>query len=123
MNIINLIPKDKSDFQTVELLKNYNFQQIKPIVPDLLEWLQDMNWPVSRPIADFLIPFTEEISSELIKILKTNDEMWKYWILLSFGKNIKNKSVLNEIERITKNPSQGEIENDVFEIANEILKK
>lgn len=123
MDIKNLIPKHKSDFETVESLKKYNFQQIQPIIPDLLEWLQDMNWPISKTLADFLIPFTDHISSELIKILKTDDEMWKYWILLSFGKIIKNKMVLNEIERIAKKPTQGEIENDVFEIAIEIVNR
>jgi hypothetical protein len=122
MNIQKLIPKHKSDFQTVELLKNYNFEEIEPIIPDLLEWLQDMNWPISNPIANFLIQFTEKISPEIVKILKGNDEMWKYWILLTFGKNIKNKLVLNEIERIVKNPTLDEIENDIFEIANEIVK-
>lgn len=121
MSIKHLIPKDKFDFETVEKLKNYSFDEIEPIIPNLLEWLQDMNWPVSKPIADFLVPFSEEISSEILKILQSNDEMWKYWILLTFGKKIKNRSVLQEITRIAKNPTKDEIDNDVFEIAKEIL--
>lgn len=121
MNIKDLIPKDKFDFETVEKLKNYSFDEIEPIIPNLLEWLQDMNWPVSRPLANFLVPYSEEISSEVLKILQSKDEMWKYWILLTFGKSIKNKSVHQEITRMAQNPTQDEIENDVFEIAQEIL--
>ena len=122
MSIKYLIPKDKFDFETVEKLKNYSFDEIEPIIPNLLEWLQDMNWPVSRPLANFLVPYSEEISSEILKILQGKDEMWKYWILLTFGKSIKNKSVHQEITRIAQNPTKDEIENDVFEIAQEILK-
>ena len=120
MDIKNLIPKDKFDFETVEKLTQYSFKDIEPIVPDLLEWLQDINWPISQPIAEFLIPFSEEIAPEILKILKGKDEIWKYWILTTFGKNIKNELVLHEINRIAKNPTQDEIDEGVDEIANEI---
>lgn len=120
MDIKNLIPKDKFDFETVEKLTQYSFEDIEAIVPDLLEWLQDINWPISQPIAEFLIPFSEKIAPEILKILKGKDEIWKYWILTTFGKNIKNELVLEEINRIAKNPTQDEIDEEVNEIANEI---
>ncbi|MBB4804163.1 hypothetical protein HNP37_004249 [Flavobacterium nitrogenifigens] len=123
MNIKNLIPKDKFDFETVEKLKGYSFDDIEPIIPDLLEWLQDMNWPISKPIAEILIPFAEKISPQILKILQSEDQVWKYWILLIFGKIINDKSVLKEIERIAKNPTKGEVEDEVFEIAKEIINK
>jgi hypothetical protein len=121
MNIKNLIPKDKFDFETVEKLKNYSFEEIKPIIPNLLEWLQDMNWPISGPIAELLIPFSEKISPEILKILKGEDQVWKYWILLTFGKTIKDKMVLKEIKRIISDPTKDEIDEEVFEIATEII--
>ena len=123
MNIKTLIPKDKFDFETVEKLKNYSFEEIEPIIPVLLEWLQDMNWPISRSIAELLIPFSEKISSEILKILQSEDQVWKYWILITFGEIIKDKMVLNEIERIAKDPAKGEIDEEVFEIAKEIINK
>ncbi|TPG41554.1 DUF5071 domain-containing protein [Flavobacterium pectinovorum] len=123
MNIKTLIPKDKFDFETVEKLKNYSFEEIEPIIPDLLKWLQDINWPISRPIAEFLIPFSEKISSEILKILKSEDQVWKYWILIIFGEIIKDKMVLHEIKRIAKDPTKDEIDEEVFEIAKEIINK
>ena len=120
MNIQALIPKDKFDIETVKKLSNYSIKEIQPIIPELLEWLQDGNWPVSKPIADFLIPFTEDISLEILQILKGNDGMWKYWILLIFGKTIKNEIVIDEINRIALNPTDGEIVDGVNEIAIEI---
>ncbi|MCC9063802.1 DUF5071 domain-containing protein [Flavobacterium piscisymbiosum] len=120
MDIKSLIPKDKFDLETVEKLKQHSFGDIEPIIPDLLEWLQDMNWPVGQPIAAFLLPFSEKIAPETVKILKGKDEMWKYWILVTFGKNIKNKWVVQEITRIAENPTQDEIDHELNVIAHEI---
>lgn len=121
MNIKNLIPKDKFDIEGAEKLKQYSFEEIKPIIPELLEWLQDLNWPVSKSVAETLIPFSENIALEILQILKGEDEIWKYWILLIFGKIIKNKLVLSEIERIAKNPTAGEFDSEIHEIAKEII--
>jgi len=70
--------------------------------------LQDGNWPVSKTVADFLISFTDDISQEILYILKGTDEVWKYWILIIFGKTITNEIVINEIKRIATNPTDGE---------------
>jgi len=40
--------------ETAEKLSGYSYDEIKPIVPELLTWIQDMNWPVARPVADYL---------------------------------------------------------------------
>ena len=122
MNIKNLIPKDKFDIETAEKLKEHSFEEIKPIIPELLQWLQDLNWPVSKPIAEILIPFSENIALEILQILRGEDEMWKYWIILVFGEISKNQLVLNEIKRISKNPTTGEIESETHKIAKQIMK-
>ena len=48
MEIKHLIPKDKGDYKNIEELKRLSFDEIEPIVPDLLVWLQDINWPDSQ---------------------------------------------------------------------------
>lgn len=121
MDIKTLIPKDKFDFETVDRLKSCSYDQIESIIPELLEWLQDMNWPISQPIAEYLLPFSEKIAPEILKILQGKDEIWKYWMLVTFGKITKDKLVLEEINRIAKNPTQEEADNEVSEIANEII--
>lgn len=122
MNIKRLIPKDKFDFETVEKLKNYSFDEIKPIIPNLLEWLQDGNWPISKPVGELLLPFTEKISPEIAQILQGHDSVWKYWILQTFGKISDNELVQSEIERILKSPTKDEIAEGIFEMANLISK-
>ncbi|HEY8931382.1 MAG TPA: DUF5071 domain-containing protein [Mucilaginibacter sp.] len=106
MDVRELIPKHADDQKAIDGLKKLPFEQIKPIVPDLLVWLQDMNWPVARPIAGILEPFVDQIVPEIITILKTDDGMWKYWILTCLIKNTTHPILLDEIERMAKFPSR-----------------
>lgn len=123
MNIQNLLPKDKFDIETVENLKNFSFEEIQPIVPELLEWLQDCNWPISKPILNILLPFTDKISFNILEILKGSDEVWKYWILMGFGNSITNNLIIEEIKRIAFKPSENEINEGNAEIALELVQK
>ena len=68
-----LIPKHKDDQEVIENLRKLSFEEIKPIIPDLLEWLQDINWPIAGPVADILKPFSNNIVPDIIKILRTDD--------------------------------------------------
>lgn len=87
MDIKDLIPKPKHDHEVISELKELSFEQIKPILPQLLEWLQDMNWPIGRSIADVLKPFANRITSEIIKVLRSNDSMWELWVLINLVRN------------------------------------
>ena len=79
-------PKDKHDmdFDKITDFYWYNYQELKPIIPELLVWLQDYNWPVAKPIARHLQKILPDILPELIPILKGSDGIWKYWILQIF---------------------------------------
>ena len=116
MKIENLIPKDKLDTETAEKLKQFSYEEVKLIIPNLLEWIQDMNWPVSRVVADYLITISENLTSEIIDILNGKDEMWKYWTIGVFGiysEKPLQPEVKEIINRIANNPSLEEIENEV----------
>lgn len=121
MNIRKLIPKHKDDQEVIEGLKKLSFEEIKPIVPDLLEWLQDMNWPIARPVADVLEKYSDQLVPDILKILKTNDGIWKLWVLMHLSRNTKDKALLKEIERIAISPIRDEFEEEVNIEANAIL--
>lgn len=112
MDVKDLIPKHKDDQNVVGPLKELSFEQIKPIVPELLEWLQDMNWPIARPIANILEPFADKMVPEIIKIFKTNDGVWKMWVLRNITRHTESPLLLSEIERIAKFPTRDEIEEE-----------
>lgn len=121
MNIREFIPKHKDDHLAIEALRNLSFEEIKPIIPDLLEWLQDINWPIAGPIADILKPFSDQLVPDIIKILQTNDGIWKLWILKTLVRNNKDETLLNELKRISMSPTKDEIEGEVDIEASEIL--
>jgi hypothetical protein len=124
MDIHQLIPKDKFDIDTASQLRNYSYAEIKPIVPELLEWIQDMNWPVARTVADYLESISENLADEILKVLKGDDDIWKWGCLRIYLRTIdkiNDEGLLNEIKRIASHPTKGEIEEDVNELAIELV--
>lgn len=122
----NLVPKDKFDIHFIENLKGKKINEIQNIVPQLLEWLQDGNWPVSRYVTDYLLPHVNEIQKDIISILKGEDEIWKYWVLLCLVYNSPNQlsdEILSEVKYIRDNATNLEKEADVEQLAIEILEK
>lgn len=123
MKLVNeLIPKDKFDIETAHKLKGHSYEQVKPIVPELLKWIQDMNWPVAGPVSEFLEKISKHISTDIIEVLRGNDSTWKYWCLVVFGKTDKLDPVLlEEIKRIKNSASKIDIEEGVVEEAEKII--
>jgi len=121
MNITELIPKGKGDYETAEKLAKYSIDEIRSIVPNLLEWLQDGNWPVAFPVSQYLEKHTESIENEILYVLQSDDDIWRYWILLHFGDKVKDERIITEIKRIATNPTKNEILELVYELAQEIV--
>ncbi|WPO91673.1 DUF5071 domain-containing protein [Chryseobacterium sp. HR92] len=121
-NIKDLIPKNKGDLSTAQKLKNYSHEDLKEIVPDLLEWLQDLNWPVAKPVSEYLESINDKITTELLSILKNNeDEVWKYWIITVFGPITQSPIIKSEIIRIAASPTKNEMIQEVDEVAKGIM--
>lgn len=55
-----------------------------PLLPDLVRWLQDLNWPGATIIADFLVTVGEPVVPHIKRVLReTDDTIWHYWLLNS----------------------------------------
>lgn len=121
MNLKSLVPKHKFDIARANKLKQYSYEEVKPIVPQLLTCLQDGHWDISEPVAMFLQTLTPHITEEIIKILQTNDEQWKYQCIRWFGFDTQDIILQNEIKRIARHPTKNEVEDLVQEIAEEAM--
>ncbi len=125
MSLEILIPKDKGDLETAEKLKNYSFEEIEPIIPNLLTCIQDMNWPIAGPVSDYLVSISEHLTDHIIEILRGNDEVWKYWCISVFGLNTEKSidpKLIKEFDRIAINPTEQEVLDEVHELALEFMK-
>jgi hypothetical protein len=121
----NFIPKHKSDLDACEVLRNTDFEAVQPFAMELFEWVQDINWPVAVSVAAYLSPHSVELSDEITEILRSNDHVWKYWVLIHILDNDflpqYPKTLTAEIERIAYSPTYGEWEEETDEAAQYFL--
>jgi hypothetical protein len=82
MDVIKeLLPKDKSDNSNIDRLKHLTDEQIQPLIPSLLEWLQDFNWPIAEEILQLIVARQNLVIPYVNNIFRGDDRMWQYWML------------------------------------------
>jgi Domain of unknown function (DUF5071) len=118
-----LLPKDKHDLEQATALVSIGYPTVAPILPDLLEWLQDGNWPVSHVIGPFLASIGKPLTEEVRRILQAQDHLWKYWILLRVVAHSPELATAlhSELVKIAEGDTVDEDEKEVKEVAKEIL--
>jgi hypothetical protein len=118
MDLNKLIPEHKFDTEKVELLNDLTFEEIEPIIRKLLEWLQDGNWPVSRPLGEYLktLP-AEKLGPYLLEILNGNDYEWSYFLIAILGNKVQYQPFIDKIYRIANHPTEIEKRSELDEIA------
>jgi len=82
-DVSDLIPKHKHDTSTIKQLMGLTEKEIQPILPALLEWMADMNWPVAPHIVKVLAQFPNGITPLIKQALspEADDNILKYWII------------------------------------------
>lgn len=123
-----LVPKDKCDGSHIEELKRLSDGEIEPILPRLLAWIQDVNWPVAAELLPVLAQRQTALLPLIREILRAEetDDVWKYWILTSLAPLFSEESVQSlrpALERIVTAPTRGEIEEEVTGAAAFLLRK
>ena len=120
----NFLPSDKQDLESCEKLRQTPVTEIIPYLSELLEWLQDINWPVALPIADKLSSVGYEIVPCIDAALKHDDSIWKSnvieHLIMKLNPEVM-EAALIEVVRIVNNPTKAEIEEEVNLIAREAI--
>jgi hypothetical protein len=96
MKSSSLIPHHKHDFESLNTLIAAGNDAAIPLLDELFEWLQDINWPIAQPLADFLVPIGAPLLPSIRKVLASNDDMWIYWVLQFIVAKLPN-SLINEL--------------------------
>ena len=81
MNLESLIPNHKSDLASAKAAVSAGHPAVESILPDLIFWLQDYNWPVAKILAPFLASIGSPMIPHIDAVFATNDEIWKFWII------------------------------------------
>ncbi|MEK4425992.1 DUF5071 domain-containing protein [Solibacillus sp. FSL K6-1523] len=123
-NFKELLPRNKFDNDRVEMIKKMDRDKILPLLPNLLEWIQDMNWPVATSVLELLLTFPEEIIPHVQDVLSSDDDNWKWFILhyLVIELPIESRVQFREyLTRVSETPTHNELAEELDEIAKEIL--
>jgi hypothetical protein len=122
-DLAGLLPRDKFDTQRAEAIIALGFPAIEPVVPVLLQWMQDMNWPVAQVLQPFLAGIGAPLAPHIRRILETDDTMWKYWVLCDLvARSDELRTMLRpELERLSAHPTPAERTDDLDALAREIL--
>jgi hypothetical protein len=120
-----LIPQHRSDSERANAAIAAGYPAVAPILPELLEWLQDCNWPVARVLAPFLVSIGNPLIPHIQHIFDSNDEIWKYWIINVILRNSFELAVAfrNELERLAYSPTENEETQELNEVSQEVLEK
>lgn len=126
--VLKLVPKDKFDNSTLDELMRINESEMELILPELILWIADFNWPVAKDMIRVLIRYPKY----LIPIIKDslaltqNDDILKYWILVKLIPELSieyQEMLLEDIERIYKYPTLSEESEEICDQAKILLDK
>ncbi len=116
----------KFDLESAEKLISLGYPAVAEALPHLLEWIQDMNWPVAKKIAPFLSSVGRPLVPELWRVLRSDDLLWKYWCISCVIPDMP-LDVASEFEpelrRIRDNPTTMERHEELDEVAGDALEE
>lgn len=118
--------RDKFDYEAVRKLSEFSDVELKVIIPELMEWLQDGNWPISKPVEDILLRLGEDLVPHIKDVLQTQDSTWEYFILVGLIDRlpVSHLSMLrSDLVRILESPTHDEILEELDEVILELLEK
>ncbi|MFJ8235333.1 DUF5071 domain-containing protein [Ureibacillus sp. NPDC094379] len=118
------LPRNKHDFDRLYKLKTMDHTELLPLLPGLMEWIQDMNWPIAEEVAELLLLFPNEIVPLIKNVFATNDDVWKYWCLVVLIKKMPKESrslLKSDLIRLIERPTAGEKVEELDEIAMQLL--
>lgn len=70
------LPRDKFDLAAVDALAGVPAPELAPILPHLLTWLQDPNWPIARGLPPVLAGAGELLVEPVRAVLGGDDDIW-----------------------------------------------
>ena len=125
MDLAGCLPKDKFDLEAIDRANGVGFPTLNPVLPELLLWLQDLNWPVARVMADLLITAGPELVPAMRSALVSGDSIWKHNLLTELCPKLRTEilqELAPDIARLADDPTEGDRKETVDLAAKAIIK-
>lgn len=119
------LPVDKFDIEAVAELTKLGYPHLEPVISQLLEWMEDLNWPVAQALCPLLVSVGTPLVPYVQAALLSDDAIWKYWILQGIVAESDEmaRCLTFDLMRLANGPSSDEREEGVDEVAKEILRR
>lgn len=120
----NLLPSNKFDVEQAKKLKDLDRSQVLLLLPDLIGYTQDINWPVAPIIVETLITFPIEIVPSVQAVLAEDDDSWKWFLLNYLVSKLPLDSKFHFKEyliRVAETPTESEIAEELDYVSKNIL--
>ncbi|MGW8390577.1 DUF5071 domain-containing protein [Pseudoduganella sp. HUAS MS19] len=91
--------------------------------PALLQWVQDLNWPVATVLAPFLACGGRTVVPGIRQVFASSDDTWKYSILVGVvAKSSELVALLrSDLERLASQATPGERAEELDKLAADLL--
>eukprot|EP01064_Diplonema_japonicum_P004928 TRINITY_DN13265_c0_g1_i1.p2 TRINITY_DN13265_c0_g1~~TRINITY_DN13265_c0_g1_i1.p2 ORF type:complete len:131 (+),score=27.44 TRINITY_DN13265_c0_g1_i1:52-444(+) len=123
MSEMKIVPENKHDDVACANLLRAGDEEVLEKIDELLEWQQDMNWPVAAEVCSRLSRLGVKLQAAVQRVLETDDGMWKYFLLTNLiptaGPDLI-RSLSPTLARTLKHPTQSDRENDVVLVIQEL---
>jgi hypothetical protein len=117
-----LVPKNKFDTETARLACRAGFPAVEPVLYELLEWLQDYNWPVAHELFPFLASIGEPLAHHIRRVFAGDDYTWQYWVCALIRESPALYSIFRQdLHRIASSPTAEERANELDEQCADVI--
>ncbi|SRR6266480_1966528 len=120
-----LVPRHKSDLENAHSAVALGWPAVEPIVSQLLQWLQDINWPVAHVLAPFFAEVGAALAPHIRRVLETEDDVWKYYVIQAVVAHSPGlaRALEAELKRVALRPTPSERKEEVDMVAQEALEQ
>ena len=123
--LLTLVPRDKHDLHNANAVVALGWPAVEPIASQLMEWVQDSNWPVAQVLAPFLATVGSELAPHVRQVLGTSDDTWKYFVIQDVVARSSElaRALQAELRRLALEPTPSERTQEVDLVARAALEQ
>lgn len=123
-----LMPKDIFDTSTIAKLLTLTEQELQIILPRLIRWYEDLNWPVTEELTPVMLKYPKLLVPLLIEAMDISekDDVFKYFVVVALVKEIPcqfHPELIPSLRRLAESPTVDEQLEDLEEVAQDILQR
>ena len=121
---MNIVPENKLDIEACEKLVVASDVDVINNLAALLDWTQDINWPVAAHVNQRLSGLGVELVEPLREILEGEDGTWKYFTISHLFPKLRAEvlgKLMPDLQRLAASPTSSDISEEVNLAAKEVL--